>query len=146
MKSVRSSFLIALALAVSAGSPVALHAAPSPQQTVPDQLDLKTAIAFAIENNFAIRQARERIRQQEGVVIEVRARSIPNVNAGANYQRNSEDISQSFPQSDRFWSFELSANQTMYAGGGVRSSIRSSKLAQEAALLDLRSVINDSLL
>ena len=40
-----------------------LRAAPAPQQPVPDQLDLKTAVGFAVENNFAIRQARERIRQ-----------------------------------------------------------------------------------
>src|SRR5690348_3275219 len=56
-----------------------LQGAPNPQQEIPDTLDLKTSIGFALENNFAIRQARERIRQQEGIVVEVSARQIPNV-------------------------------------------------------------------
>jgi outer membrane protein TolC len=140
----RRLFSLTLGLSVAAGSVFA--ADPTPQQPVPDQLDMKTAIAFALDNNFAIRQARERIKQQEGVVIEVTARSIPNVAASGSYQRNSREISQSFPQSDRFWSFELSASQTLYSGGAVRSSIKSSKLSREAALLDLQAVINDALL
>jgi outer membrane protein TolC len=123
-----------------------LRAAPEPQRPVPPNLDLKGAIGFAIENNFAIRQARERIRQQDGVVIEVSARQIPNVGATAAYQRNDTTISQSFPASDRSWLINLTVSQTLFAGGGVTSSIKSSKLAREAALLDLQSVINEALL
>lgn len=123
-----------------------LRAAPEPQHPVPPNLDLKGAIGFAIENNFAIRQARERIRQQDGVVIEVSARQIPNVGATAAYQRNDTTISQSFPASDRSWLINLTVSQTLFAGGGVSSSIKSSKLAREAALLDLQSVINEALL
>jgi outer membrane protein len=131
------------ALALAATS---LRGAPAPQQPVPDQLDLKTAIGFALENNFAIRQARERIRQQEGIVIEVKAAQIPNVTASGVYQLNDKSISQSVPASDRTWSLNLTASQILYAGGGVRSSVKSSELAREAALLDLRMVINDALL
>jgi len=135
--------------ALLAGSLLAgpvLRAAPAVQQPVPDQLDLKTAVAFALENNFSIRQARERIKQQEGVVVQVSSRAIPNVAATGSYQRNSTDIAQTFPPSDRFWTISLSATQTLYAGGGVRSSIKSARLTREAAMLDLQSVINDALL
>ena len=137
--------LLAAAL-VSAGALSGVRAQPAPQQPVPDTLDLKAAVVFALENNFSIRQARERIRQQEGVVIEVRAQDLPNVAASGLYQRNSDEISQSVPASDRSWSIALSASQTLYAGGGVSSAIKSSKLAREAAVLDLKSVINDALL
>lgn len=113
---------------------------------MPAMLDLKGAIAFAIENNYAIRQARERIREQEGVVVEVSSREIPNVSADGAYQFNDKSISQGFPASDRSWQINLTASQVLYAGGGVRSAIRSSKLARDAALLDLQSVINDALL
>ncbi len=129
--------------------PLALVAAsgqPAPQQPVPESLDLKTAVIFAVENNFAIRQARERIREQDGVVIEVSARQIPNVSADAAYQRNDPDLSPAFPASDRSWQINLTASQVVYAGGGVRSAVRSSKLVREAALLDLQAVINDALL
>jgi len=121
-------------------------AQPAPQQPVPDHLDLQTAVEFALENNFSIRQARERIRQQDGVLIEVSARSIPNVSAAGTYQHNDTEISNSFPASDRSWAINLTASQVLYAGGGVRSTIRSSKLAREAAVLDLQSAINDALL
>src|SRR6185436_13346166 len=122
------------------------RAQPTPQQPVPDHLDLQTSIEYALENNFAIRQARERIRQQEGVVVEVSSRSIPNVAATGSYQHNDTEISGTFPPSDRSWAIALTATQVVYAGGGVRSSIKSSVLAREAAVLDLQAVINEALL
>lgn len=122
------------------------QAQPAAPQAVPDTLDLKTAISFALENNFSIRQARERIRQQDGVVIEVSARTLPNVSADAAYQRNDRDISSFFPASDQAWQINLTASQVLYAGGGVTSAVKSSKLAREAALLELKAVINEALL
>ncbi|MEO6245573.1 MAG: TolC family protein [Opitutaceae bacterium] len=122
------------------------QAQPKPAAPVPDTLDLPTAVAFALENNFSIRQARERIRQQEGVVIEVSARTIPNVAADAAYQRNDRDISNSFPASDRAWQISLTASQVLYTGGGVSSAVKGSKLTREAAMLDLQAAINDALL
>src|SRR5476649_488709 len=103
------SRFVAVALAIASLAGPVLRAQPAPQQPVPDQLDLKTAIQFAIENNFAIRQARERIRQQEGVVIEVSARAIPNVAASGAYQENGKQISQTVPASDSGWSVNLTA-------------------------------------
>jgi len=137
-------FLVAAAVFAAVLLPVS--AAPSPNQPVPDTLDLRTAIQFALENNFAIRQARERIRQQQGVVVEVTAREIPNVGANGSYQLNDKAISQSFPASDRSWQISVTASQTLFAGGGVRAAVKSSKLALDAALLDLQSTINAALL
>lgn len=144
MKMFRRSLTFASALSVAVAG--GLTAAPAPQQPVPDQLDLKTAVAFALENNFAIRQARERIKQQEGVVIEVSAREIPTVAASAAYQLNDKALSTSFPASDQAWQISLTASQVIYAGGGVRSAVKGSQLVREAALLDLQASINDALL
>ncbi len=113
--------MAALALGVLAAA--ALHSAPNPPEAMPDTLDLKWAIRFALENNFAIRQARERIRRQAGVEIEVRAREIPNVSASGSYTGNSEEISQSFRNLGRL-DISLQARQVLYAGGGVTASIR----------------------
>jgi outer membrane protein TolC len=143
MKLARHHFTPVAALTLAVAS---LSAQPAPQQPVPEQLDLKTAIGFALENNFAIRQARERIKQQEGVVIEVSGRQIPNVAATASYQDNQKAITQQAPPTDRYWTISLTASQVLYAGGGVRSSIKSSQLVREAAVLDLQSSINDALL
>lgn len=148
MKPARHHFTpVAAPLAAIAFGLASLQAAePASQQPVPDQLDLPTSIRFALDNNFAIRQARERIKQQDGVVVEVSAREIPTVAATASYQLNDKELSQSFPASDRAWAISLTASQVLYAGGGVRSSVKSSQLVREAALLDLKAAINDALL
>ena len=133
-------------LGVAAFALLPLQAQPEPPQPMPEQIDLKTAIGFALKNNFAIRQAQERIRQQEGVVTEVKASQIPNVGAGAAYQRNSESISQTAPASGSMWSLNVTASQALFAGGGIRSAVRSSEFSRDAAILDLKSVINEALL
>ncbi len=144
MKFARHHFSpVAVSLALTCAFVQAQH---KPAQFVPDSLDLPTAIAFALEHNFSILQARERIRQQEGVVIEVSARKIPNVAAEAAYQRNDREISNGFPASDRAWQISLTAAQTIYAGGAVSAAVKGAKLTRDAALLDLQTAINEALL
>lgn len=147
MKLARHHFTPVAPLAALALGLASLQAAePTPQQPVPDQLDLQTSIRFALDNNFAIRQARERIKQQEGVVVEVKAREIPNVGAAGSFQLNDREIAQTAPPSNRTWALSVTATQVLYAGGSVRSSIKSASLARDAAVLDLQAAINDALL
>ncbi|HVS50739.1 MAG TPA: TolC family protein [Opitutaceae bacterium] len=136
----------AAALALLALGMSSLRAESTPPQAVPETLDLKTAINYALENNFAIRQARERIKQQEGVVVEVSAREIPNVTASGSYQGNDTSIAQSALPTDRAWQINVTASQLLFAGGGTRSAVKSSKLTRDAAMLDLQATINDALL
>ena len=117
---------------------------PDPDFAVPEALNLPYALAFALDNNFAIRQAKERIRQQDGVVLEVRGPQIPNVSAAGNYQRNAVKVG--LTGEDRYWSFNITARQTVYAGGGLTANIRGQQLTLDAAVLALQAVINDALL
>jgi outer membrane protein TolC len=146
MKPVRLPLALTLPLAGMLLALAPLSAAPAPEQPMPNSLDLKTAIGFAIDNNLVIRQARERIKQQDGVVIEVTARAIPNVAATGYYEHIDKTLSSQFPASDRYWSVNLTATQTLFAGGGVRSAIKNADLNREAAMLDLKNVINNALL
>jgi outer membrane protein len=116
---------------------------PDPDFTVPERLDLEYALAYALDNNFSIRQAKERIRQQEGIVVEVRSSQIPNVAATAAYQRNSDGASNN--GRDYAWSMDITARQLLYSGGGVAASVKGQQLALDAAVLALRAVINDAL-
>jgi len=116
---------------------------PDPEFAVPEGLDLPYSLGFALDNNFAIRQAKERIRQQEGIVLEVRSAQIPHVGASAGYARNAEEIGNGL---DRNWSVNITARQILYSGGGVRASVEAQKLSLDAAVLTLRAVINDALL
>ncbi len=117
---------------------------PDPTFDVPAGLNLRYALAFALDNNFAIRQAKERIRQQEGIVLEVKSAQIPNVSATGGYSRNADEISTN--GRDHAWSFNVTARQTLFAGGGVTASVRGQEAAREAAILALQAVINDALL
>jgi outer membrane protein TolC len=120
---------------------------PDPEFAVPDRLDLNYALGFALDNNFAIRQAKERIRQQEGVVLEVRSAQIPNITGAGQYTRNDPSLSgASFGASDRNWNYSIRATQLLYAGGGVAAGVKSQRLVLDAAALALQSVINDALL
>lgn len=153
-----STFSLAAALASAALMlPVAFAqestlstAAPTPPASAvavtSGQIDLHTALSYALENNFDIRQAKERIRQQEGVVVEVRSAAIPNVGASGAYQYNDRAISTSFPASDRAWTVQVTATQLLFAGGGVHAGIRSAELVRDAAALEMKGVVNQALL
>ena len=116
---------------------------PDPDFAVPERLDLEYALAYALDNNFAIRQAKERIREQEGVILEVRSARIPNVSASGGYSRNSDDNSSN--GRDYAWSVDITARQLLYSGGGVAASVKSQQLALDAAVLSLKAVINNAL-
>ncbi len=135
-----------------------------PPRKIPDPLNLETAISVALENNFAIRQARERIRAQQGIVTTVSAVSLPTVSAAGSYLEsstatilsvNSASVSTGtnfnstsiiFAPKGRFWRLTFTGAQTLYAGGVIRASIRSAELARDAAVLDLQASINEALL
>ena len=134
------------ALALLASPALRSQDAASEAAALPSPLDLRTALGYALDHNFSIRQAREVIRQQEGLIVQVKSQSIPNLTASGQYERNSSAISQTFPVSNGLWTVELKGTQTLYAGGGVRSSIANAKLQRDAAALDLQTTIDTALL
>jgi outer membrane protein len=137
-------FLSTSAVTLAASTTTSSSAAESP--AVPDTLDLETAVKYAVEHNFAIRQARERIREQEGLVVSVRAQALPSVSLGATYARNDSEIGSGTPPSYQNWLIALDVRQTLYAGGAVTAAIAAQRYVRESALLDLRATINQSLL
>ncbi len=141
------TFLFGLASPIFAEPiPYQRDGAPDPDYEVPEQLNLDYALAFALDNNHAIRQARERIREQEGIVLEVKAQQIPNVSVAGNISGNSKDISASIPAQNRSWGISLQATQAIFAGGGIQASNRGASLVRQAAELELQGVINEQLL
>jgi outer membrane protein len=139
--------LLALTIAVSSSHAVDTSATP---------LTVEQALAEALEHNFAIRQARERIRQQEGVVTQVTAAALPGVSATANYQKSSTQTIQRgttsgttlpvFVPSGRYWRMSITARQNLYAGGGIRAAVNEASLSRDAATLQLKATIDEALL
>jgi outer membrane protein TolC len=111
--------------------------------SVPDILTLDDALQFALENNFSIRQARRRLKEQEGIIVEVRAQALPNVTVEGNYSRSDKTFS---PTEYQNWTIGLYARQLLYSGGGVRAALDAASVTREAALLDIQSVIDMVLL
>jgi outer membrane protein TolC len=133
---------IALALVPALGA----ESGRAPMAALPSPLDLKSAIGYALDHNFSILQSREMIRQQQGVVVQVTGQAIPNVSAQGQYQRNDPTISEFYPPTNSLWTVELKATQNLYAGGGIRSAIKSAKLNRDAAAFDLQTTIDAALL
>lgn len=127
----------------------ALATAQNSSYEVPDRLDLNTALQFALEHNFDILQAKQRIEEQNGLIIEVRAQALPEVTARGQYVELDTGLSETFglfPPNERNWSLSLDVRQTIYRGGGVRAALNVQKLIEDAALLELEAVINLALL
>ncbi len=139
------SILLALSLlAPAAGAVFGESAGGAP--ALPSPLDIKAAIGYALDHNYAILQARETIRLQEGVIVQVRSQQIPNVGAQGQWQRNAASISEFYPAATSLWDVTLKATQTLYAGGGVVSAIKGARLSRDAAAFDLQTAIDTALL
>jgi outer membrane protein len=115
---------------------------------VPERLTLDQALRFALENNYSIRQARERLREQEGLIVEVRADALPNVIADGTYTRDDKDFigSGGGGRGYQDWTVGIYVRQLIYSGGGVSSAIDAAKTVREAAALDIQSVVDEVLL
>jgi outer membrane protein TolC len=133
--------ILAAALLTSAAALAADDGAP-----LPSPLDMRAAIRYALDHNYAILQARESIRQQEGVVIQVRSQQIPTVAASGQWTRNAAEISQFYPPATTLWELQMKATQNLYAGGSITSSIKSAQLTRDAAAFDLQAAIDTALL
>lgn len=123
-------------------------AAAGPQPALPRVLDLQTALSRTLEFNPSILAARERIEEQEGMRIELRAEILPQLSANARYNlfdRSLGDRGPGVPATDRDWSFGVQIRQMVYAGGAVFSALRAQDLRREASFYELQAAIEDAL-
>lgn len=138
--------VLALAAALLVGG---LATAQDEVPEVPAALSLQTTLEFALENNFQIRQAIETIREQEGLIVEVKSRALPKVALSASYRRLDESLSDTsgfFPATDESWGITLSARQPLYEGGGIRAALEAQDYLRESSLLALESAVLDAVL
>ena len=112
---------------------------------LPDTLDLETALEFALDNNLSILQAREQIREQDGLITEVRSVLVPNISMSASYTVLDDDLV-GIDQDDESWAVSIGARQTLYGGGGLRAAVRAQRSLEEAAVFQLESIVNSVIL
>jgi outer membrane protein len=123
----------------------------TPSDSLSGEIDLPTVLRFALDHNFSIRQARERIEEQEGVLITTRAAVLPNVVLNSQYQQTEKTLQENFgpgspTPNDQSWSITLEATQALFAGGKFSAAIHAEKDVREAALYEMQGVMNDALL
>ena len=111
---------------------------------LPPALDLPSATSYALEHNYAIRMAKERIREQEGMIVEVKSSVLPNASVQSSYSRTDESLVNG-PGSEQNWSVALQVSQLLYSGGGVSATLDAQRLTREASLLDLRATVDQVL-
>ena len=116
---------------------------------IPDELSLAESIEYMLANNFVIRQAKERIRERDGFIVEASASGKPDLSLNYQYQREDTSLLERFgggdPNDDQNWSINLEVRQSLYAGGANKALISEQKKRREAAMLDLQAVINEQL-
>ncbi|HWA85595.1 MAG TPA: TolC family protein [Opitutus sp.] len=145
---VRHSLSAAMLLAALRGVAQASTAAPLPRP-----LTLDVAISYALAHSPALREVREKIAQQEGVLLEASARRLPNVGLGASYTysepRQFEGIP-GFPQvplpNSNAWQVGVAIRQLVYSGGSVEAQHQSAQGRLEAARSTLVGAINRTVL
>ena len=117
---------------------------------LPDKFDLNTALSFALYNNFNIRRAIEQIEEQEGIIVEVKARTRPSLTLNADYQRLDEGLSEVVDgfgvASDNTWGISLNLRQALYQGGGIKAALKAQDLTRQSVRLFLESTIMDAML
>jgi len=121
----------------------------------PATLTLPDCISLALRQNPTILKAKEEIRRTQGVIVEVRAPAIPQLNASAGYQQVDKHTIDSFPitnfpavfgNQEHPWTAEVEISQLVYAGGRVRAALRAAKLSDQVAALGFQRAVADTLL
>lgn len=119
---------------------------PATPPPLPRPLSLDTALAYATQHNPALLRTREQIREQEGVLIEIRAAQLPHLGVSGDYTRLDRNLANSPFANDDTWSVDVTAHQLLYAGGGVRAQVQGQREVLEAARLAFTAALNDTLL
>ena len=133
-----TSIALFVAMAASAASRPMSRPAPPP---LPEEISLAVAIDYALENSFAILQAKERIQEQYGLVLEVGAGVLPTLSLNSSYSEQDEDLLGFQEANEEDWRVSLQVRQALYAGGSLRASIRAQDALEQAVLYDLQTQV-----
>ncbi|WP_025322411.1 TolC family protein [Deferrisoma camini] len=129
----------------AAGAPVR---AQEPAQT-PLRLDLPAAVSMAMERNHEVLRARERIRQLEGRITEVKSQAYPRLGLEAAYRRSYDesflDLFDGFipPEEVDFYSLKGTLDQILFSWGRVSTAIEIARVAREQARWQQEAVERD---
>lgn len=140
--------LLSFVGAVSAEEPAErMDSAPADNVGTQPGLSLTDCLQTAIEHNYDIKQAKERINKQYHVKLEARAGFLPTLGVDGTLDYTDSDrldvLGDAPFFSEKFWTVNVRAEQYLYAGGRNAAAFRRGKFLEEAAREDLAAVISD---
>jgi len=115
-------------------------------------LPLVDALNIAAQQNGAILKAKSDLEAAYGVVVQTRAIVLPKVQVTGQYaaiDKNSIDTPSGLNfvlGTDQSWGAQIRVVQSIYEGGRMRSALRTATLTKEQALLQYRTLVEDTLL
>jgi len=139
-----------------------LHAANTSSTNLPSwltsPLSLADALTIAESQNAVLQKAKKDLQATHGVAVQTRAIALPQLNVGGQYRGVDDAFVDSpsvnipgfdrvgFEQNNQTWNIGLEVTQTLYDGGRIQSSLRSSRLLREQAAIDYQTALADTLL
>lgn len=102
---------------------------PAEGVTLPLQLDFETAIRLAYRYNPTLREARERLREQQGLMTATESVRLPKFDAYGNYQVEDEGRLDDFGggQDETSWGARVELTQPLFSGGRLAAQVRSQR-------------------
>lgn len=144
--------LVGLGLRIAA---VAAVAPTSPADSWPtNALSLNDALEVALRQSPTILKGRQDIQESYGVSLQLRSAMLPRITGAASYLAIGDGNIESVQtpgfgfrlRNNQFWNANILVSQPIYAGGGIRSKVRSAGLTREAALAQFQTIVADALL
>lgn len=118
--------------------------------TLPKRLDLASARELALRHNRSIAQAKERIREREGVIVEARSAYSPRVDAVGSYDFRDENRIESFgglfAPLDQGWVADVAVSYTVLDGRFRDANSAAARAARSAAESQMHAVLDEVLL
>jgi outer membrane protein len=123
-----------------------------PAAPLPRPLTMAGAVSYALEHSPALREVREKLAQQEGVLLEASARRLPDVGVGASYSYSEPRQFEGLPgfagiplPDPNAWQVGVSIHQLVYSGGGVDARRQSAGARLDAARSILTGAVNQTI-
>lgn len=117
----------------------------------PEGLSLADCIRIAVENNYDLKQAQERIKRQYHVVVQARSELIPDLGVRGDFTFTDQERIPEFQDGGSFgtskdWHVDARLEQAVYSGGKAIANLNRAKLQEQAAQEDFEAVLSRVLL
>lgn len=119
-------------------------------------LALADALTIAEAQNAALQKARKDLEATHGLAVQTRAVALPRLNITGQYRAVDEGsidalsakgpVGFTIDQNNQSWNLGLEVAQSLYDGGRINSSLRTSRLLREQAMADYQTALADTLL